>query len=567
MEDLYERVYRYASEDAEGAWGYDWRPKTYEPTDFGGIAVSTNDMDERRVYVFECIYRKKGDVPGEAEEAKMLAEKEALADCIRSLHKELSEYTYPVDYCAVKRIVSGDERLGYDFVLRQKPYITLTEYLNQPEMAAFRDQLLNGTDEEAEKVRHDFTTRLLRHMVLGLKDIYRVGSVHGHIDPDAVWLEKAEQKKEGFRLSPPGYGFFLVSREENRETIDEYAAPELCLDPEQAFDLQTDLYAVGLVIYRYLNSGKAPFALPQITAADEHKRRRAGDTEIPAPRFGTSIMKYIVRKLLAYERDVRYSDFAELESDIRKLGNKVADYDPMSVETISHDRAKALQRTKEDNIARSKQFIQELEGILKELDIDEEVIKEELGKKGAQRHKLQDQLTRIEEGRKLIHEDIAKAQADIENPPSVPLPQIRSRVKTNYVQPMSATKDERDIAEAEEEQRRLKEKEERDQLAAQQQEAQAARDQAAAEQKQRAEEQAERDAQAKKEKEEELRQKIAQGRENRKGAIWWTVVGVLSAAALVLTFVVLHMLEDISAYSDKLSAHAAAEISITETEL
>ena len=567
MEDLFERVYRYAQEDAENDWGYDWMPMTYETTNHGGIVTPENKLDDRLVYVFECNFRKRGHVPDDSERAAIFSEKEKIVERIRALNKEKSEYTYRMDYCAVKPLMSGSDTIGYDIVVRQRPYITLADYLKKPEMADFCGKLFGGTDEDAEKLRHDFTTRLLRHMVLGLKDIYRVGGVHGHISPEAVWLEEREQSKEEFRLSPPGFSCFLISGEEDRETIDEYAAPELCLDPEQPFDLQTDLYAVGLVLYRYLNGGNAPFASPQINAAEEHKRRRSGDTEIPAPRFGTSAMKYIVRKLLAFERDVRYSDFEELEGDIRKLGNKVADYNPMSVVTMSHDRVEAIERTKADNVSRCEKFIQELEGILKELDIDEEVIKEELEKKGAQRHKLQDQLTRIEEGRKKIREDIDKARADIENPPEVPLPPFRTRTKTNYVQPMSATKDERDIAEAEEEKRRQEEEAERKRLADAQRAEQEALEQEKAEQERLAQEQRAREEEAKRQKDEELKQKIAQGRQNRKGAVWWTIVGILSAAALVLTFVVLGMLKDISYYSSVTDSSTIAEISLTDTDL
>ena len=568
MEDLFERVYRYAQEDAEGGWGYDWKPLTFEPKDYGGVVIPDNELDDRLVYVYEYLFRKWGKNPSASEAAALLAEKEKIADRIRKLNKAKSEYTYRTDYCAVKPIKNGDQTLGYDFIVRQRPYITLADYLKQPEKAAFLETLLNGTDEEAEKQRHAFTARLLKRLVLGLKDIYHAGGVHGHINPGSIWLEKQQQQKEEFRLSHPGLTRFLKSSEEDRETIDEYAAPELCLNPDQPFDLQTDLYAVGLVVYRYLNSGKAPFALPQLSAADEHKRRRAGDTEIPAPRFGTSVMKYIVRKLLAFERDVRYSDFSELEEDIRKLDNFVSDYDPMSVVTISHEMAEAIERTKADNVARSRKFIQELEGILKELDIDEEVIREELEKKGAQRHKLQDQLTRIEEGRKKIREDIDKAQADVENPPSVPLPPFRTRTKTNYVQPMSATKDERDIAEAEEEKRRQEEEAERKRIADAQRAEQEALEQEKAEQERLAQEKKEKEEEEKRKRDEELRQKIAQGRQDRRGAVWWTVVGILSAAALVLTFVVLDMLKDVSAYTAVPdNGSIFAEISLTETDL
>ena len=565
MEDLFERTYRYASEDADGDWGYDWLPQRYDPTDFGGIVSPKNPVDERKVYVYEYLYRKQGRSPSEAEEEAMLAEKEEIAGRIRTLNKERSEYTFRADYCAVKRIMDGKECIGYDFVTRQRPFITFSAYLKKPEIAERMEQIRSGTDEEAEKLRHAFVTRLLRHLVLGLKDIYRVGGVHGHINPDHIWLDEKDQGKEHFLLSFPGYGCFLHSREDDREAIDEYAAPELCLNESQPFDLQTDLYAVGLLVYRFLNGGNAPFAMPQITAAEEHKRRRAGDTEIPAPKFGTSALKYIARKLLAFERENRYADFETLEADMRKLDNKVVDYNPMSVVTVSNDRLEAIKRIKADNRARAEKLQQELQGILKELDIDESVIREDLQQKGAQKFKLQDQLTKIAEGRKKIQADIQKAQADIDNPPAVPLPPAQSRIKTDYVTAMSATQDERDAeAEREAERQRIAEEEARARQA--QLDAQA-EEQRRLEEQQRAAEEAERRRQEEEHqrKQEELQTKISQGREGRRGVVWWIVVGILSVAAVVLTLVTLGMLRDITGYSAEAEpGYETAELCMTD---
>ncbi|MBR3630065.1 MAG: hypothetical protein IKN55_06295 [Oscillospiraceae bacterium] len=565
MEDLFERVYRYASEDADGAWGYDWQPQTIDPTEFGGILSPRNTVDDRRVYVYEYLYRKQGHIPSEAEEAALLAEKEAIADRIRTLNQEKSAYVYRADYCAVKKIPDGGTCAGYDFVIRHKPCISLAAYQKLPDTAGRFEQILHGTGEEDEKVRHAFVTKLLRHLVLGLKDIHRLGGVHGHINPDTVWLDEKDCRKEEFQLCFPGAGCFLRSAEVDRESIDEYAAPELCLDPAHPFDLQTDLYSVGLLVYRFLNGGDAPFGMPQITAAEEHKRRRAGDTEIPAPKFGSSILKYIARKLLAFERENRYRDFEELEGDLRKLDNKVTDFNPMSVVTVSNDRLRAIERTKDDNRVRAEKLRQALEGILHELDIDESVIREELGKKGAQKFKLQDQLARIAEGRKKIRADIGKAQADIDHPPAVALPAAQMPVKTDYVEAMSATKDDRDLAaEREEERRRIAEEEARARQAELDERAAQAK-RLEDEKKAAAEEEHLRQEEERRRKEEEIKKKIAEGREGRRGILWWLLIGTLSVAAVTGTLVGLGMLRNAAGYAELEQGYIAAEISTEYT--
>ena len=60
-------------------------------------------------------------------------------------------------------------------------------------------------------------------------------------------------------------------------------------------------------------------------------------------------------------------------------------------------------------------------------------------------------------------------------------------------------------------------------------------------------------------KKEELKQKIAQGRDGRKGAGWWVAVGILSVATVALTLVALGMLRDIAGYAEL--NQNAAEIS------
>lgn len=348
MEDLFERVCLYAAQDADGDWGREWQPRTYKETPYGGIVLPKNQSDDREVYIHEYIYRKLGHVPDAEEEAALLAEKEDIADRIRRLHAEKSEYTYRLDYCAVKQIKENGKSTGYDFVTRRRPHVTLSEYMRSPAGSQRMQQILKGTGEEAEQERQAFAVKLLRYMVNGLKDIYRVGTVHGHINPDNIWLDAREPEKEEFKLSPPGCGCFIRSRRDDRESIDEYAAPELCADPNQPFDIQTDLYAVGLMLYRFLNEGSMPFAAPGLSASDEHKVRRSGEQEIQPPAHGTNALQYIARKLLAYERSNRYQDFDELDADLKKLDNKVTDYNPLSVVTVSNARLEAVKKAKEE---------------------------------------------------------------------------------------------------------------------------------------------------------------------------------------------------------------------------
>ena len=159
MEDLFERVYRYAQEDAENDWGYDWMPMTYETTNHGGIVTPENKLDDRLVYVFECNFRKRGHVPDDSERAAIFSEKEKIVERIRALNKEKSEYTYRMDYSAVKPLMSGSDTIGYDIVVRQRPYITLADYLKKPEMADFCGKLFSGklAAEQVKSLNDKFT--------------------------------------------------------------------------------------------------------------------------------------------------------------------------------------------------------------------------------------------------------------------------------------------------------------------------------------------------------------------------------------------------------------------------
>ena len=70
MEDIFERICRYATEDAGSAWGKDWQPRTYEETESGGIIFPRNTNDRRVVYVEEYLWRKHGVVFSEEEQKK-----------------------------------------------------------------------------------------------------------------------------------------------------------------------------------------------------------------------------------------------------------------------------------------------------------------------------------------------------------------------------------------------------------------------------------------------------------------------------------------------------------------
>ena len=174
------------------------------------------------------------------------------------------------------------------------------------------------------------------------------GYLHQNIKPENVFTVGGR-----FLLGDLG----LVSLQDIRysslpeQYIGPYTAPELH-DIMAEQNSTTDLYAVGMLLYRIYNGGHAPFEDEKITAKEADRMRLTGK-ELPVPMYADYELAEILQKACAFRPEDRYQTPEELRlalelymkrngiADVLIVPPIVSDPEPEFSEELSEDEPDA----------------------------------------------------------------------------------------------------------------------------------------------------------------------------------------------------------------------------------
>ena len=332
MQDLFERVREYYYQERGRGWEMNWEPHQIDLSDRWSCIAPRNKNDLRRMFVGTLLYAKAGLTSREEAEA-LFIEKNRLAGKIQDLG-DYTLYTTKVDYAVVKDIEEDGEYVGFDVLLCYEPEQSAVE--QAAASAAQRDRIrhvLHDGSPDAEKLRNRIGEQLVHSIALALQEMERVGLHHGHINPEHLMPYEHDGTLE-FRLHIPGFDSLLKSDADDRMVVDYYSAPELINDSAQPFDVSTDLYSMGILLYQLLNEGKLPFESDTVSPDQAAQLRSQGTKEIPLPKHGCRLLQYIARKACAFGRVHRYANAADVLEDLKRIDSKVlTGYDPMEIVT------------------------------------------------------------------------------------------------------------------------------------------------------------------------------------------------------------------------------------------
>ena len=201
-------------------------------------------------------------------------------------------------------IIRREDSIGWDILIRLE------------ELTPLITHAIYHTMDEAEIIR--MGTDLCRGLVLCGK----YGIVHRDIKPENIFISPSGSYKLG------DFGIARIVEETtkslSRKGTYAYMAPEVYWG--QNYDHRVDIYALGMVMYRYLNDGRMPF-MPEYPAPAGYQdegssfTRRIGGEKIPAPRNGSEELKAAVLKACAYDMDDRYADAEEMRAALESLGS------------------------------------------------------------------------------------------------------------------------------------------------------------------------------------------------------------------------------------------------------
>lgn len=192
---------------------------------------------------------------------------------------------------------------GWDVFIRMEPLTPLLDRLKK----------LKGTMDEKEIIR------LGKDMCQALSLCHGHNIIHRDIKPDNIFISEYGDYKLG--------DFGVAGVPENNTSGTSAAGTYLYMAPEAAksesYGKEAAIYSLGMILYWLLNRMTLPFLMigkmPGDPEIERTIHRRIYEKEkIPAPSEGSSELKRIVLKALAYKPKDRYHSAEEMLADLNR---------------------------------------------------------------------------------------------------------------------------------------------------------------------------------------------------------------------------------------------------------
>ena len=255
-------------------------------------------------------------VPQNDSETDILLSDGMTPDEIRCYYREkaeelLSEVRLSVRLCGHPNIVQVDDYavqyredgFGAMVVIRTELLIPLTVYM--------ADKTLTQAD----------IIRLGCDICSALSACYSQKLLHRDIKPENILVDD----KGNFKLGDFGLARRLESSASVMTSVGTplYIAPEIAAG--SAYDERTDIYSLGLILYRFLNRNRLPFMNDKRLSSPADRRRamewRLKGESIPAPADASSALAKTILKACAFQPKNRFSS-AEMFKKALKRAEK-----------------------------------------------------------------------------------------------------------------------------------------------------------------------------------------------------------------------------------------------------
>ncbi len=221
---------------------------------------------------------------------------QSITDEIDAINK-LQGHTNIVAY-EDQKVIPKEDGVGYDLFLRMELLKPLTARIRQG--MSIREVVSLGKD-----------------IATAIDVLYDHHMIHGDIKPQNIFVNDRDVYKLG------DCGTARVLRNEmtaTRKGIFFYLSPEI--SNNQKADIRSDIYSLGLVLYRLLNGNRLPFVPLHevVTAEDTYTaifRRDSGEKMDP-PAYADDELAAIVLKACAFRPEDRYTVPKDMIRDLEK---------------------------------------------------------------------------------------------------------------------------------------------------------------------------------------------------------------------------------------------------------
>ncbi|MCQ2493779.1 MAG: protein kinase [Lachnospiraceae bacterium] len=198
-------------------------------------------------------------------------------------------------------IIEHTESLGWDVLTRMEMLTPMDNYVN------------------AHSMSEDDILAMGEQICSALEYCHKKGMIHRDIKPANLFVNEIGY----FKL-----GDFGIARTVEKTTGEmsqkgtlNYMAPEIYMN--KPYGASVDIYSLGMVMYRMLNMGRAPFmplppAVPTREDRDNAMVRRMGGEVLPAPANASPIVADVLLKACSADVNYRYKSAAEFKKAIAR---------------------------------------------------------------------------------------------------------------------------------------------------------------------------------------------------------------------------------------------------------
>ncbi len=183
---------------------------------------------------------------------------------------------------------------------------------------------------ERNKLDEKEVIKLAKDMCTALIYASKHGVIHRDIKPQNIFVDSDGVYKLGdFGIAK------IVSEFSHHYTMNigtmAYTAPEICNGRATTYDIASDIYSLGLVLYVFLNNGYLPFVNSSTSVNDAIAKRFSG-AAFPSPLNGSKALQRIVMRACCEDVSKRYKKPEEMLEDLELLssGGKKLVVDPFA---------------------------------------------------------------------------------------------------------------------------------------------------------------------------------------------------------------------------------------------
>ncbi|MDO4544477.1 MAG: protein kinase, partial [Clostridia bacterium] len=212
------------------------------------------------------------------------------------------------------KVIKKPDGMGYDVFIRMELLTSLTARMDKGQLPP----------EEVKRLGVDICS------ALALCGKYSM--LHRDIKPDNIFVNEMGDYKLG--------DFGIARQLEKTATFMSkkgtynYMAPEIYKG--EKYGATADIYSLGMVMYRLLNSGRLPFFPPapqpiRVVDREDALQKRMSGVEMPLPRDGGRALGRIVLKACSFNPKDRYQSAEEMKADLENLDLAPAEKEPVAM--------------------------------------------------------------------------------------------------------------------------------------------------------------------------------------------------------------------------------------------